>query len=341
VSMRIAVIGLGFMGSTHLKAWRSIPEAELVAVYSNDEKKLTGDLSQIQGNLGGPGETFDFGNVRKYRDINELLADPDVEAVDICLPTHLHYATALSALQAGKHVLVEKPIALEGSMADELVKEAQTRGRTFMAAHVLRFIPSYRALAEELASGKYGPVRSAIFRRRCAAPVWSKWLGDAYKSGGGVFDLLIHDIDFALMLFGMPDVVAATGHEDLPLGMDTIHATLYYSDSFTVVIEGGWFHKKAFPFSMEYTISADGGTFEYNSLRGDDVTLYECSGEQKPVELRKEDGFEAELRYFLTSCIDGSRPNYCAPEDSAAAVKVARILLEARKRNGEKIPCRI
>jgi len=341
VSMRIAVIGLGFMGSTHLKAWRNIPEAELVAVYSRDEQKLTGDLSQIQGNLGGPGETFDFSNVRKYRDLTELLSDPDVEAVDICLPTHLHYATALSALRADKHVLVEKPIALEGKMADELVQEAKARNRTFMAAHVLRFVPSYRVLAEELATGKYGPVRSAMFRRRCAAPVWSKWLGDADKSGGGVFDLLIHDIDFALMLFGLPDAVSATGYEDLPLGIDTIHATLYYSDTYTVVIAGGWFHKKAFPFSMEYTIAADGGTFEYSSLRGDEVTFYECSGEQRPLELRKEDGFEAELRYFLTACMEGSRPNYCAPEDSAAAVKVARVLLEARKRNGDKIPCSI
>jgi predicted dehydrogenase len=337
--MRIAVLGLGFMGSTHLKAWRSIPEATLIAVYSNDEKKLTGDLSQIQGNLGGPGETFDFRNVRKYRDISELLSDPEVEAVDICLPTHLHYATALAALQAGKHVLVEKPIALEGKMADELVQEAQARGRTFMAAHVLRFIPSYRALAEEIASGKHGPVRSAMFRRRCAAPVWSKWLGDADKSGGGVFDLLIHDIDFALMLFGMPDAISATGHEDLPLGMDTIHATFYYPSDLTVVITGGWFHKKAYPFSMEYTVSADGATFEYSSIRGDDVMLYACSGEESPIELRKEDGFEAELRYFLSCCIDGSRPNYCAPEDSAAAVKVARLLLQARKQNGEKVRC--
>lgn len=339
--MRIAVLGLGFMGSTHLKAWRNIPEAELVAVYSNDETKLTGDLSRIQGNLGGPGETFDFGNVRKYRDIQELLKDPEIEAVDICLPTHLHYATALAALQADKHVLVEKPIALDGKTADELVSESQSRGRTFMAAQVLRFIPSYRALAEAISSGQYGPVRSALFRRRCAAPVWSKWLGDADKSGGGVFDLLIHDIDFALMLFGMPEAVSATGYEDLPLGIDTIHATLYYAGGLTAVIAGGWFHKKAYPFSMEYTVAADGGTFEYSSLRGNDVTLYECAGEAKPVALRDEDGFEAELRYFLSCASSGSRPNYCAPEDSAAAVKLARLLLEARKRNGEKIACQV
>jgi len=339
--MRIAVLGLGFMGSTHVKAWRNIREAELAAVYSKDDRKLNGDLSEIEGNLGTKGETFDFTNVRKYRDIPELLQDPDIDAVDICLPTHLHYATTLSALRAGKHVLVEKPMALEGRMADELVAEGRASGRILMAAQVLRFLPSYRALAEGLQSGQFGPVRSALFRRRCAAPAWSKWLGDADKSGGGVFDLLIHDVDFAVMLFGMPAFVSASGHEDLPLGVDVLHATLHYEGDLTAIITGGWFHKKAYPFSMEYTVVADGGTFDYSSLRGNEVTLYECAGEKRPLPLREEDGFEAELRYFLTCCIEGSRPIYCPPEDSAAAVKLARLLLEARKNNGEKIACRL
>jgi len=339
--MRIAVLGLGFMGSTHVKAWSRIREAELAAVYSNDEKKLTGDLSAMEGNLGTKGETFDFTNVRKYRDISELLNDSDIDAVDICLPTHLHYATAISALRAGKHVLVEKPIALEGAMADELIAESKTAGKVLMAAQVLRFLPSYRALAEGLASRKYGPVRSAVFRRRCAAPAWSKWLGDADKSGGGVFDLLIHDIDFVLMLFGLPESVSATGYEDLALGIDAINATFYYADQLTAVVTGGWHHKKAYPFSMEFTVVSDGGTFEYSSQRGDDVVLYDCSGEKANVPLRKEDGFEAEVQYFHSCCVDGSRPNYCPPEDSAAAVKLARLLLEARKQNGDKIACRL
>lgn len=339
--MRIAVLGLGFMGSTHVQAWKNVHEAELAAVYSTDEKKLSGDLRDIQGNLGGPGQSFDFTGVSKYRDIQQLLDDSSIPAVDICLPTHLHYATALAALRAGKHVLVEKPIALEGRMADELVQEAKDRNLILMAAQVLRFIPSYRALVDELASGTHGPVRSALFRRRCAAPVWSKWLGDADKSGGGVFDLLIHDIDFALMLFGKPDFLSATGYEDLPLGIDSMHATLYYPSGLSAIIAGGWFHKKAYPFSMEYTVATDGGTFEYSSQRGDEVTLYQCAGEQRLVPLRQEDGFEAELRYFHGCCVDGSRPSYCSPEDSAAAVKLARLLLEARKKNGEKIPCQL
>src|SRR2546422_7288976 len=101
------------MGSTHLKALRNVPGAMLAAVVSADDAKLAGDLSAIQGNLGGPGEKMDFSSIARYHTVQEALADPNVEAVDICLPTGLHAPVALDALRAGKHVLVEKPMALD------------------------------------------------------------------------------------------------------------------------------------------------------------------------------------------------------------------------------------
>jgi predicted dehydrogenase len=339
--MRIAVLGLGFMGSTHLKALRNISEAKLAAVYSQDEQKLAGDLSNIQGNLGGPGEKFDFSGVRKYKDISQLLADKEIDAIDICLPTDLHSSTAISALRAGKHVIVEKPMALTGELADQMLSEAERNGKTLMAAQVLRFVPSYRSMAEAVRSGSYGPVRSALFRRRCAAPFWNKWLGDSSKSGGGVFDLLIHDVDFCLQMFGSPGALSATGYEDLEGGIDTITVTLHYDDVPSVVITGGWHHQKAYPFSMEYTVVADGGTFEYGSQRGSEVTIYSADGESRPLPSAEIDPWEAELRYFIECCVDGKRPAFCPPEDSAKAVKVALLMLEARKRNGEKLPCRL
>jgi len=182
--MRIAVIGLGFMGSTHLKALKNIPEAELAAVVSSDEKKLTGDLSSIQGNIGGPGEKMDFSGVKKYRAIEEVLADAEIEAVDICLPTDQHAPVAVAALRAGKHVLVEKPMALDGAGADQMLAEAGKSRRILMTGQVLRFIGAYRTTAEWVKSGALGDVRSALFRRRCAAPAWSQWLADPAKSGG-------------------------------------------------------------------------------------------------------------------------------------------------------------
>jgi predicted dehydrogenase len=336
--MRIGVIGLGFMGTTHLKAWRQVPNAQLAAVCSDEPEKLTGDLSSIQGNLGNDtDQVFDFSNIGRYTEVEQILADPNVEAVDICLPTNLHSSVAIQALRAGKHVLVEKPMALDGGAAQEMLDTAKAAGKLLMVGQVLRFFPAYRAMADEIRAGNVGQVRSALFRRRCAAPFWNKWLGDPKISGGGVFDLLIHDIDFAIHLFGMPETVSATGHEDLAGGIDTMNATLLYRGGADVLITGGWHHKKAYPFSMEYTVVADGGTFEFNSMRGGVVTLYTADGESRELAVPDEDAFASELRYFA-ECVDaGRKPEFCPPEESAASVRLARFLLKAREVGGERL----
>lgn len=337
--MRIAVLGLGFMGSMHLKALRSVPGVELAAVYSGDRQKLTGDLSAIQGNLGGPGEQFDFSSVAKYSSIDALLADESVDAIDICLPTDVHAPVTLDALRAGKHVLVEKPIALDGTSARQLILEARTQNRVLMAAHVLRFFPAYQVLRQRLTPGDLGNPRWAMFRRRCAAPAWSKWLKDAARSGGGVFDLLIHDVDMCLHLFGMPRTVSATGYEALDAGVDLIMSELRYPAA-SVFVTGGWHHPKSYPFSMEYTVVADGGTLEYSSLARPPA-LYHSDGTEETLALPEQDGYAAELSYFVECCREAKQPELCPPEESAGAVALMRLLLESRSRNGEILECKI
>jgi len=337
--MKLAVAGLGFMGSTHLKALKGVPDARLAAVISADVQKLNGDLSAIQGNIGGPGEKLDFTGVRKYSSLDEGFRDPEIEAVDLCLPTDLHAPAALAALRAGKHVLVEKPMALSGDQADEMISTAGRAGRILMVAQVLRFWPDYVALRDALGSGSLGPVRTAFFRRRCAAPTWSKWINDPGKSGGGVFDLLIHDADMCIHLFGLPEAVSATGHEDMAGGIDFICAQLHYAAIPSVTITGGWHHPKSYPFSMEYTVQADGGTIDYSSA-GRPATLYRSDSSSEVLPLASGDGFEGELRYFVDCCRQGRQPALCPPAESAAAVKLALLMVEARKHKGEKIPCR-
>ena len=337
--MRIAVLGLGFMGSTHLKALRNVSGATLAAVVSADEKKLSGDLSDIQGNLGGPGEKMDFTGVARYHTVDEVLRDPRVDAVDICLPTDRHAPVAIDALRAGKHVLVEKPMALDGESADRMIAEAERSGRLLMTAQVLRFLPSYAAAAEIVRSARLGAVRSAIFRRRCAAPAWTKWLSDAGQSGGGVFDLLIHDVDYCIHLFGAPAAVSAAGYEDMPRGIDIIVAQFHYPH-LDVAITGGWHHPKAYPFSAEFTVVADGGTLEYNT-GGRPLTLYQPDGVDTAVTVEDRDGFAAELEYFAACAAGGSEPVRCPPRESAMAVRLALKMLESRSKNGERVECRV
>ena len=339
--MNIGVLGLGFMGATHIRALQKIPNATLAAIASSDEKKLSGDLSSAGGNLGASFDRFDFSKTKKYRRWEELLTDPAIDAVDITLPTALHALATRRALEAGKHVLVEKPIALDGDTADELIGIAKQQGKILMAAQVLRFFPMYRQMADLVKSGSLGPIRSAMFRRRCAAPGWAPWMKDKASSGGGVFDLLIHDVDFALHLFGAPTAVSATGREELAASVDTINAQLFYPNVDSVTVAGGW-HHGAFPFSMEYTIVGEQGTIEYSSLSGGPPVLYRPGdAPAEPLVLAEVDGFEEELRYFVNCVSAGTAPALCPPEESALAVRVTRLMSDARQAKGEKLACRI
>jgi predicted dehydrogenase len=336
--MRLGVLGLGFMGATHIRALDGIDGLTLAAISSSDPKKLAGDLSGVGGNLGAAFATLDFSNVAKHTRWQDIIADDSIDAVDVCLPTHLHAEATEMALNAGKHVLCEKPLALDFATADRLVALAKERGKVLMAAQVLRFFPMYRQMAERVKSGTLGAVRAATFRRRCAAPPWAKWMQDKSISGGGVFDLLIHDVDMALHLFGVPSAVSATGREALDSYVDTINAQLYYDGLDSVTVAGGW-HHGAFPFSMEYTIVADGGTIEYSSASGKDPQVYRPGAEAEALTpVAAIDGYQEEIRYFYECCRDGCETVYCSPAESAQAVKVTRLMSEARRQKGEKCP---
>ncbi|MBL8178022.1 MAG: Gfo/Idh/MocA family oxidoreductase [Bryobacterales bacterium] len=332
--MRIAVVGLGFMGMVHLKAIRNIAGHSLVAVVESDPLKRSGDLSKIEGNLGGPGEVMDFSGMGQYATLEECLADPNVDALDICLPTHMHKDAAVAALRAGKHVLVEKPMGRNIAECEEMMAAAAQSGRVLMAAQVLRFFPAYLALRDALP--RLGARRSAMFRRRCAGPAWAKWHVNKENSGGGVFDLVIHDADQCIQHFGLPQAVSASGYENLPAGIDVIEAQLYYADGFVATISGGWHHPKSYPFSMEYTVVCDGGTVEYSSI-GREPALYRADGEVEPLPVPSTDGYQAEIEYFLQCAAAGKQPDYCSPNDSAAAVALTNLISESRAKNGEKV----
>jgi predicted dehydrogenase len=264
--------------------------------------------------------------VRRDRSFAEALQDSTIDVVDVCLPTDMHEAATIEALRAGKHVLVEKPMALDGTACDRMIEEAQKHGRVLMVAQVLRFMPPYVALASSI---RGEPVRSASFRRRCAAPDWGEWLKDANRSGGGVFDLLIHDVDTALHLFGQPGAISATGSGD------SISARLFYRNGFVAEISGGWLHN-GFPFSMEYTVVTDGMTLDYHSSSGR-VKRYVAGHAVEEVTLESRDGYEAEIAYFAECVENGRNPERCRPEESAAAVRLTLAMIAARGANGEKV----
>jgi predicted dehydrogenase len=215
--------------------------------------------------------------------------------------------------------------------AEGLIREARQSNRILMAAHVLRFFPSYVKLAESLEGA--GIVRSALFRRRCAAPTWNPWLTDPKRSGGGIMDLLIHDADFCISLWGMPEAVRARGHRDLPRGIDIIHADLIYPNRGPILISGGWHHPGAYPFSMEFTVTADAATFDWSSTTNEFRRCRE-NGEGDTVPLSDRDAFAAELEYFAGCVATNVQPERCPPRQSAQAVALIDRMVESREKNG-------
>src|SRR3984893_18576692 len=168
--VRIGIVGVGFMGMIHYLAARKLKGAGVTALCSRDPKKLAGDWRGIQGNFGPPGRVMDLGQVKQYERLDDLLADPDIDLVDVCNPTHLHPETALAALRAGKHVLVEKAIALDPADADAMVEAARKAGRLLMVAHVLPFFPEFAFAAKTIRGGRFGKLLGAHFKRVISQP---------------------------------------------------------------------------------------------------------------------------------------------------------------------------
>ena len=209
--LRIGLVGVGFMGWIHFNAYQRLKGAKLAAVCSRDKAKLAGDWRSIRGNFGPPGEQVDLSAVTKYERIEDMVADPDIDLIDICNPTHLHPEYAIAALKAGKHVLVEKAIALTPKDADAMVAAAKASGKLLMVAHVLPFFPEFKFAADVLRDGRYGKLLAGSFKRVISRPDWSADIGDAAKTGGPAIDLHVHDTHFIGLVCGVPKSVFATG----------------------------------------------------------------------------------------------------------------------------------
>lgn len=331
----VGILGLGFMGRTHLRAWRSAAEAgfenRLAAVCDRDPERRAGSGGP-RGNLegeGAQGPLFDPRSVRAYEDPRELLADPEVEVVSICTHTETHVPLALAALEAGKHVLVEKPLAL-GSAAIEPLARAAARARTLcMPALCMRFWPGWDLVRERIAGGEHGRARSAVFRRLSARPAWSSdFYADSARSGGALLDLHVHDADFVLWCFGSPRELISAGSLE--------HITTLYrypGGPAHVVAEGGWDHSPGFEFRMGYTVVFEHATLDFDSARKDPLLLSRA-GRSEPIALPPISGYDAEVRHML-QCIEHGTPLRATVADALAHTR----LIEAERASLESGRC--
>jgi predicted dehydrogenase len=261
--VRIGIVGIGFMGMIHYQAASRLGGGRVAAVCSRDPKKLAGDWSSIQGNFGPRGGQVDLSAVARYADVAELLADPEVDLVDLCVPNDEHARLAIRALEAGKDVLVEKPIALTTADADAIVAAAKASGKLLMVGHVLPFFPEFAYAREAIASGRFGKLRAAHLTRVIARPDWSSGIADADRSGGPAIDLHIHDTHFIGLVCGVPKAVHSRGVVE---GGSVVHLSTQYlfeDPNLAVSAVSGALSQKGRPFAHGFEFYLEGATLSY------------------------------------------------------------------------------
>lgn len=334
--MNVGIVGVGFMGMVHYRAYGGVPGARVAAIATRDPKKLSGDWRAIKGNFGAPGEFVHLGEIARYSDWRQLVADPTIDLVDVCLPPAMHPEVAIAALAAGKHVLVEKPIALSTAAAESMVAAAEQYGRLLLIGHVLPFFPEYAYAARLIASGEYGRLLGGHFKRIIADPSWIKDFFDPATVGGPIVDLHIHDAHFIRMTCGMPEAVFSTGRlrGEVVEFVDT--QFVYRASNLAVTARSGVISQQGRSFTHGFEIQLERATLVYDFavVEGQPttyipLTLLGPDGQVLQPELPAGDAFEAELTEVANSVSGGRASAILAGTLALDALRLCHLQTES------------
>jgi predicted dehydrogenase len=318
--VKIAIIGAGFMGKMHGNVYANLPESKVVAVVDTIPAKAE-EVAKPHG-------------AKIATRLDEVL--DSVEMVDVCLPTFLHAKYTVMAAQAQKHVLCEKPIALNLKDADRMVTTAKKAGVKFMVAHCIRFWPEYMALKEMFDKKLYGRLISIWMSRVSPLPTWSSnnWLLQGSKSGGAITDLHIHDADFLLYLLGKPESVFCRGTKNKH---GWVHVwTAYNYKRTAAVAEGGWDLPAKFPFNMAFRAIFEKGIVEFGLQPQPRMLLYQGDSEPVPVDIPQPKvsnvqaggnisslgGYFNEIQYLLECISEDKEPAVVTPQDARTSLQI-------------------
>lgn len=317
--LKVAVLGAGFMGSVHARAFAKQPDVQVIGVSSRSTDKAAALAAEV--------------GAQPYNDWLALATHPDVEAVSVTLPTNLHEAAVVTALNAGKHVFVEKPMGLTVAECDAMIAAARNNERTLMVAHVLRFWPEYVALADFVHSGQLGRPLSATASRLAEPPGWAPWFNDPTASGGEVLDLHIHDLDTLNWLFGQPKALMALGRRGANGGWDQAMTLLDYGEV-KCSAEGNALMPAGYPFTMALAVRCERGSVEYTLRAGGEqvdsaaagvnsLMIYEAGEPPRQLDFVAGDGYANEVANFANCIITGQPTVHGTAEQGRLAVQTA------------------
>ncbi len=311
--MRIGVIGAGGMGEAHAAIYGRMTGVSVAGIVGRHR----GTVQQVAKRLHVPG----------FTDSRRLLDDDSVDAIDVAVPSGVHRGPVVAALEHGKHVFCETPVALTLEDADAMIRVARQRGRLFLVAQLTRFVPDYVHVRRAVSTGELGAPRVAI-AARLAAPYWSRDRPrpfDVY--GEPMIELSIFDFNYLLWLLGTPRSVFCQGVSGGRKAADHYLVTMRY-DSAVGVVEGSARMPPSHPFNTRLRVLFDRGMYEadFRISKGhftDTLRRYPWKGNPKALRAAGGDPYKAECAYFV-DCVRGrADPNLIAASHDRNALRVA------------------
>lgn len=318
--LRVAIIGTGTMGQLHAESFARIPGLKVIGTYcDNDDSAVC--LAQKYG-------------AKPFNTPEDLFHEDAVDIVVVCTPTPTHSEYAIRALEAGKHVFLEKPMARNWEDGQKIFELASKARAKFMVGHVVRFHPEYRQARELLRRrvlGRIGVVRMA---RRARFPMgWGDWYADPAQSGGVILDMLIHDMDYLRWCFGRPKRVYARGLlHCLREHIDYALVVMRFRNGVIAHLEGSWAYEGEFHTTFE--IAGDKGLISFHSLETAPLTVLPkqgSSGQQRvalPTPPLNESPYLLEVQHFV-ECIRKDRRPAIGAEEGLEALRMALAALES------------
>ncbi len=321
--IKAAVIGVGAMGQHHARIYDQMPTVQLVGVA--DASAEAGQrIAQLRHTVA-------------YTDYRRLLGEARPEVVSVALPTEFHHQVALDALEAGCHVLIEKPIAATEDQAQELIERSDVLGRKLMVGHIVRFDPAVRALKERLEAGELGRIFQVRCRRLGPFPA-------RVRDVGVVIDLATHDLDMMRYLTGQEAVrvYAETEREIHSIYEDILVGTVRLTDGTIGILDINWLTPTKV---RELTVTGECGMFlvdhltqdlyfyenaEANGERWDAISLLRGVSEGRMIRypVRKYEPLKAELEGFILSVVN-DKPVPVDGRDGLMALRLARALVQS------------
>ena len=309
-TVNVGVIGVGAMGENHVRVYHKMEEANLMGVSDVSERAL----KKIEKKYGAKG----------YTDYCELLANPEIEVVSVCVPTTFHHAVVMEAIKHKKHVLVEKPIAFTLTEAEEMIAAAKEAGVILATGHVERFNPAVQKAKELIDDGVIGDIVSAFAKRVGPLP-------PRIKDVGVSIDLAIHDLDIMNYLFEEEITqVYGTMNSSFDDSEFEDHAEIMVSfdNESTGIIEVNWLT----PYKRrELELTGTAGIISVDYIQ---QSIQVFGKFAQDIEIVHEEPLKGELKSFLNSVVEEKEP-VITGEDGLKALKM---VIAANKSSKEHRP---